>query len=123
MPAFLLFEPLLQRLHELFPAAERFDQLLLFIRQVILRELFQPLFGNQRRRALRQIGDASEVRAEHAVEFVVVRLVLDKARARQIVEIVDAPANHALVERFEQRQEFPDRNRQAALFEFQEKFD
>src|SRR5207344_810369 len=41
--ALLLFQPLLERLHQLFPAAERLDLLLLFLGQRQLDLLQQPL--------------------------------------------------------------------------------
>ena len=46
MPPLLLGEALAQRLHQLLPAAERFDLPLLLLGQRLLDELPEPLLGN-----------------------------------------------------------------------------
>src|SRR5687767_10292755 len=75
VPALLLLETFLERLHELFPPAERFDQLLLFVGEKFLGELLQPFFRDQERERV-DFDDALEIRGEHAVEAVEVLLVL-----------------------------------------------
>ena len=80
---------LLQRLHQLFEAAKRLDQLLLFLGQVLFGEPAQPL--------LRQVGDiapafagdgfdALEDMREDLVEAVDMALVLHQCGAGEIVE-------------------------------------
>src|SRR6202012_586853 len=55
MPTLLLFQTLLQRLHHLVPAAERLDQRLLLVGEVLLGELPEPFLGQlDRGRALRR---------------------------------------------------------------------
>ena len=120
VPPLLLFEPLLQRLHELVPAAERLDELLLLLGQILLRELLQPLFGNLHDERI-DFDDAFEVGREHAVEAVEVLLVLNQARAREVVEVLRAAERDLLLEGLDERQELADRDRDAARFKLEEK--
>ncbi len=46
MPRLLLRQALAQGFHQLFPAAERFDELLFLLGQQPLGEFFKPLFGD-----------------------------------------------------------------------------
>ncbi len=90
--ALLLLQPLLQRLHQLVEAAERLDQLLFLLGQVLLGELAQPFLGqvgDVDRVFARNRLDAPEDMGEHLVEAVDVALVLHQRRARQIIEALD----------------------------------
>ena len=75
----LLREPLLQRLHQLVPAAQRLDLRLVLGREQPLELLPQPLLGDLRADVEDRV-DALEVRREREVEAVEERLVLDQAR-------------------------------------------
>ena len=102
MPRALLFETLLERLHQLVPAAERLDERLFLVAQRSLDHFPDPLFrdlGANVEDALHSF----EIAAEREIEAVVQRLVLDQARAREHVEIVDVVGDDALPERVEQR--------------------
>ena len=80
-------------------------------------ELLEPFgrdLGGQR---IRDVVEALEHVAEHAIEVVEIALVLHQRRARQIVEILDAPAGEVLVHRLHQRQIFPQRDRHAGLLQ------
>jgi hypothetical protein len=108
MALLLLFEALLQRLHELVPA-HLLDRRLLFGRELELELLLQPL----KRNVLREIGeqlDALEVGGEGTVELVELRFVLDQRSAGQVVEAVDGRrarfrvVDHARANCLEQRQ-------------------
>jgi hypothetical protein len=46
MAALLFFKPLLELLENLLESAQRLDELLLFVRQVLFGELAQPLLGD-----------------------------------------------------------------------------
>ncbi len=120
MPTLLLFQAFAQRLHEFFPSAERFDQLLFFLRQQQLGLFAQPFFGDLGHHAIGQRGDAPEVRAEYAVELVVVRFVLDQAGARQVIEFVQAAGADTLLQCLHERQVFIDGRRHPALAQLQE---
>ena len=107
MAALLLGQPLRQGLHQLLPAAERLDLLLLLLGQVLFRQLAQPFlrdFGGDR---LGAVGDAFqplEDVGEDLIEPVDVALVLNEAGARQVVEILHAVVGDPLPHRFHQRQ-------------------
>ncbi len=114
----LLFQALLQRLHELVPA-HLLDGGFLLGREFALQDLAQPVGGH----LLAEVGhhlDALEVGAERAVELVEVLLVLDQDGAREVVEVVDAPAvfglraDDARLQRLQQGEVFLDRHRQLA---------
>jgi hypothetical protein len=78
--ALLLLEPLLERLHQLFPAAERLDLLLLFLGELELHLLQQPLERNLRFDAGDRLDALPEL-GKGAIELVEVRLVLHQRRA------------------------------------------
>jgi hypothetical protein len=119
--ALLLGEALLQLLHQLFPAAHGLDLLLLLLGEMQLGHLAQPFLGNVvDREQLGERVEALEHVTEHAVELVEVALVLHQRRTREIVEIVDAIAGNALLHRFEQREVFPERDRDVDLAQFEE---
>ena len=117
----LLLETLLQRLHQLLPAAHRLDLGLLLVGQKLLGELAQPFFGNFRGDALGgQRFQSLEDMAEHAVELVEVALVLHQHRARQVVEVVDLVVGDALLHGLHQRQVLLDGDRHLGLTQFEE---
>ena len=120
----LLLETLLQRLHQLLPAAQRLDLRLLLVGQELLGELAQPLLRDLGRDALGgQRLEALEDVAEHPVELVEVPLVLHQDGARQIVEIVDAVVGDALLHRLHQRQVLLDGDRHLGRAQFEEEVD
>ena len=97
----------LDLLHFLF----RQQQLRLFP-QPFLRQLFgQPLEG---------LFDTVEMRGKNPVESVELGLILDEARTRQVVEILDALPGHALLHGLEQGQELGDGRLHAAFPEHEE---
>src|SRR5205807_5338802 len=77
MPGLLLGETLAQRLHQLVPAAERLDELLLLLGQVALAEFLEPFVGQLGLRISRGLEPFEDV-AEHPVEAVEMALVLDQ---------------------------------------------
>src|SRR5262245_38603744 len=88
MPRLLLGEPSAQCLHQLLPAAERLDQLLLFLGQEALRKLLQPRLRDLRLR-IRQGLDTLEAVPEDPVEPIKMPLVFDERCARKKIEILD----------------------------------
>ena len=90
VPALLLLEPLLQRLHQLVPAAERLDLRHLLGREVPPGQLLQPVGGQFLLQQVEGLLDALEVMREGLVETVEVLLVLDQRGTRKKVEIFDA---------------------------------
>ena len=80
---FLFFQPLLQLLQDLVEAAQRLDELLLLVGQVLLGELAQPLLGDLRQQRIAGAVETLEDMAEDAVEAVEVALVLHQRGARE----------------------------------------
>ena len=113
VPLLLFFEALLQRLHELVPAAHGFDLLLLFFAEEFLGERLQPFFGDLRQQGAVDILQPLEDMAEHLVELVEIALVLHQRGAGEIIEIVDLQIDDVLVQRIHQRQIFLERHRNA----------
>ena len=75
--------------HELFPAAQRLDQLFVLIVQRQLRQLVQPFHRHRGADDLiEQRFQSLEMAAEHLIETVVVALVLHQRRPRQIIKSV-----------------------------------
>jgi hypothetical protein len=96
VPRALLLQTLLQRLHQLVPAAERFDQCLFLVGQCAFDHFPDPLFGNLGAN-VEDAGHAFEITAKCEVEAVVQRFVLDQAGAGEHVEVVDVVADDALL--------------------------
>jgi hypothetical protein len=97
--ALLFLKALAKRLHELVPA-HRLDLLLLFLGEVFLRELLQPLLGDLRLvHGVQQALQPLEHGAEHAVELVEIALVLHQSGAGEIVEVLDRLIGKVGVER------------------------
>ena len=104
--ALLLLEALAQGLHELVPA-HGLDLLLLFLGEIFLGELLQPLLGDLGLlHGVEQALQPLEHGAEHAVELVEIALVLHQRGARQIIEILHRLVGEVGVERLHQRQIF-----------------
>src|SRR5712692_11207086 len=122
VPALLLLEPLAQRLHQLLPAAEGLDLLLLLLRQRELGLLQQPFQWYLGLRALTGLDAVPEL-AEGAVELVEVRLVLHQRRARQVVELLDRLADDPHPHRLEQRQVLLDGDRKFVRLQLEEEID
>ena len=123
MAAFLLGQALAQGFHQLLETAHGFDLLLLFFGEEFLREFLQPLGGDLRREPVFQQFETFEDMPEHAVETVEIALVLHERRAREIVEILDAPAGEILLHRFHEREIFAQRHRDARGFQLAEEGD
>ena len=126
MPALLLLQTLLQRLHQLVEAAERLDELLLLFRQVLFGEPPQPF--------LRQVRDFDAVRsrqrlqpledmAEDLVETVDEALVLHQSGAGEIIEGLDVVVGEMRVHAFQQAEIFAQRDRHAGSFQLEEERD
>ena len=80
VPALLLGETLAQRLHQLFPAAQRLDVRFFLVGQIALGEFAQPFLGEFGLWVGRGL-DPLEALPEHAVEAVEMALVLDQRGA------------------------------------------
>ena len=106
MALLLFFEAFFQRLHELFPAAQRLDLLLLFLGEIFFGERAQPFFRDLREDRGIEIFESFEDVPEHPVEFVEIALVLHERRAREVIELVDLHLNHAVIQPIHQREIF-----------------
>ena len=113
MALLLLLEALLQRLHQLVPAAHGFDELLFLLGEKFLGQRAQPLFGDLRDLRCIERFQPLEHMAEDAVEFVEIALVLHQRRARQIIELIDLHIDHVMRQRIHQREIFLQRHRDA----------
>ena len=69
---------------------------------------FSQSAGSSATMLLEQLLRAFEGVREHAIEAVVVALVLHEARAREVVEVLRGDPHDARLQPFEQRQEFRD---------------
>ena len=105
MPRLLLGEPLAQRFHQLFPAAQRLDELFFLLGQKALGEFSQPLLGYFGR-WVGQGLDTLEALAENPVEAVEMALVFDQRSARDEVKILDRERRYAPLHRLHQGQIF-----------------
>src|SRR5690606_33432260 len=119
VPALLLLEALLERLHELLPAAERLDLLFLLLGQVELDLLQQPLERDGRLHAGHALDALPEL-GEGAVELVEVRLVLHQRRAGEVIELVDRRPDHLAVHRLEEREILLDRDGKPVALQLEE---
>ena len=108
VPTLLLLQALLQRLHQLFEATQGLDLRLLLVGQIFLVEQLQPVLGHVQRGFVAGPDgfDPGEHLAEHLIEPVVVFLVLDQHRPRQMVEVIDPPPGHILVHGLHQVEPF-----------------
>ena len=106
----LFFKTLLESLHELVPA-HGLDLLLLFLAEIFLGQLLQPLLGNLGLlHGVEQAFKPLEHRAEDAVELVEVALILHQRGPRQVVEILHRIVSEVGVERLHQREVFAQRH-------------
>ena len=112
---FLLGEPLLQRLHDLVPRAERFDLGHLLGRQVKLGDAPQPFLGDLGSKIFAAGDRAAEHLAEYPVEAVDLALVVNEGGARQIIELLGLGGDDVGIERFEQQQMLLQRSGNARL--------
>ena len=123
---FCSLEPLLQRLHQLLEAAERLDQLLLLLGQVLFGEPAQPFLrdiGDVDRAFAGQRLDALEDVRKHLVEAVDVALVLHQRGAREVVKALDVELHQPGIHALEQRQVLAQRDRNARGLQFEEEGD
>ena len=100
----LLFEALLQRLHDLFPAAELFDLGFFLFGQELLGQRLQPFLGQLRRVVFQRQVEALEDMAEDLIELVEVALVLHQRGAGEEIEILHLSLDDIGVQRFEQHE-------------------
>jgi hypothetical protein len=101
-------------LKELVETSHGLDLALLFLREILFRELAQPLRWNCV--SLDRFGrgcESLEYMAEDAVEFVQVALIFHKCGSRQIIEILDPLAGQGFVHGLHEREIFTQRNRNA----------
>ncbi|MNE10496.1 hypothetical protein D3C80_1032130 [compost metagenome] len=112
MPALLLLQTLLQRLHQLVEAAQGLDLGLLLVGQELLGQQPQPVLGNVGGQVLTRAHRLQPLEhlGEHLIEPVIVLLVLDQHRPRQMVKGLDVPAGHVLVHGLHQMEPFLQRN-------------
>ena len=109
VPTLLFLEPLAERLHQLVPAAERFDLRFLFFGQQALGEFFEPFPGQLDLRHLRACGGAFEpleALGKDAIEFVEMPLILHQRGAGQIVETLGIVDDEVLLHRLQQSEIF-----------------
>ncbi len=117
---FLFFEALLQRLHQLVPAAQRLDLRLLFVGQEFFGQRLQPFVGDLRVDGLDGVLEPLEHVPEHPVELVEVALVLHQRRAREVVEILDVRRDRVLLQRLDQHEIFLEGDRHVRRAQFGE---
>ncbi len=120
--ALLLLEALFQRLHQLVETAERLDQLLFLVGQVLFGELAQPFLRQRHRIDAALAGDrldALEDMREHLVEPVDMALVLHQRGAGEIVEALDVIGDEIGLQPLEQRQIFAQRDGNLGGFQFE----
>ena len=106
--AFLLFfQTLFQRLHQFFPAAERFDFLLFLFGEEFFGHLAEPFFRQLLDiNAFADAFEPFESMSEHLVEFIDIALVFDQCRAGEIIEFLDIHIDDALIHGVHQGQVF-----------------
>jgi len=123
VPLLLLVQTLFQRLHQLVEPAHGLDRGPVLVAQVFLGQLLQPVIGNGGGQVLARAHglDPGKDLAEHLVEPVVVFLVLDQHRPRQMVEVIDLPPCHVLVHGLHQVEPFLHRDRNARVSQSGEK--
>jgi hypothetical protein len=120
MPLLLLLETLLQRLHQLFPAAHGFNGGLFLRREMQFRLLQQP-FQRKVDLGANQRFDTMKESAEGLVKLVEVGLVLDQRQAGQVVEVLDRWGDDTLLHPLHQCEVFLDGNRNLGFLELEEK--
>ncbi len=106
MALFLFFEAFFQRLHQLFPAAERFDFFLFFFGEKFLGQRTQPFFGNFRDLRAIEVFQPFKDMTENLIELVEVAFVLHQGCARQKIELIDLHIDDVFIQRIHQRQIF-----------------
>src|SRR5208282_1976007 len=122
MPLLLLFEALLQRLHQFLPPAHGLDFSLLLVAEIAHRQLLQPVGRQLPLQHREQILDPLEVGGESAVVAIVEALVLHQTGSREVVEALGAQVAQARLQRFQQREQLGDRYRHAVLAQQKEEF-
>ena len=120
---FLLFEALLQRLHDFFPAAEFFDLGFFFFGQEFLSERLQPFFGQLGGVVIERQVQSFEDMTENLIEFVEVALVLHQRSAGKEIEILHLVLDDVRIHRFEQHQILAQRDGHIGFLQFMEEMD
>ena len=119
MALLLLFEALLQRLHQLLEAAHGLDFVHLFLAQEFLGHLAQPFLGNVGHvDGIRHAVQALEDVAEHLVELVDIALILHQGGARQVIKVSHLHIDDLFVHRLHQHQVFLQRDRHFGFTQF-----
>ena len=121
MPALLPGEALLQLLHDLVPAAQRFDLRLLFFGEETLGKHTQPFLRDIGRNPFDRAVEALEDIAKNTVELVEMALVLHERGAGKIIEIVDALSGYPNIHRVQEGEIFLHAHRDAGIFQLVEK--
>ena len=123
MPSLLLFQALLQSLHQLVPSTQRFDLRFFFFAEKFFREFSKPFLGDIGRQHRIKRLDPLKIGGESSVEAIKIGFVLHQANTRQVIKIIHIAMDDALVHCFAKGQIFSNGNRQAALLQRQEKID
>jgi len=112
VPPFLFFQPLLEKLHQLFPAVF-LDGGLFFGGEVLLELLDQPVQGDVLLFGISGLQASIEF-PEGLVVAVEQCFVLDQGHARKVIEIIQRGRHQPRLQRAEQGQVFLHRDRQLA---------
>ena len=123
VPSLLLFQTLLQLLHQLLEAAHRLDERLVLLAELKLGLATEPLLRDLAVQRVEELLHSLEVGAEALVEAVEVPLVLHERRAREVIEVVHAQHGDPALERLEQGQVLVDRDRDVVPAEPEEEVD
>ena len=123
MAFLLLLETLLQRLHQLLPAAQAFHGGLLLVGEIADRQPREPVLGQLPLQLGEYVLDALEMLGECSVEAVIVLFVLDQAGARQVVEALRGQLAQARLQGFQQGQQFRHGDRHSGLAQQEEELD
>ena len=96
MALLLFLEPLLERLHDLFPRPKRLDRLHLLGSQVFFGNGLQPFFGNIGLVLAIGSQDAFEDLGKDLVETIEQSFIFHEYRARKIIEFLGIPLDDVL---------------------------
>mmetsp|Transcript_23429 Transcript_23429/g.41124 ORF Transcript_23429/g.41124 Transcript_23429/m.41124 type:complete len:265 (+) Transcript_23429:194-988(+) len=118
MPAFLFLKPFLEGFHELIKAAQGFDLGAFFLREVLFRQLFEPVLRDIHR--LQHLFDADLLQpfkgcGKGAVELVDVAFVFDHGGAGEIVKRLHVIGGQPRPHAFQKCKEFAQRDRDPVL--------
>src|SRR5690606_28410561 len=100
---------------------ERLDLGFLLFGQLLFKFAAQPVIRYQRLDDVLHILQILEIQAEGAIETIEVFFVLDQTGAREEIKLLGIGEGEILRQRLDQRQQFLDRNRNARVFQTEEK--